>query len=112
MLSENPRHLIRDLTDKQFDFSIALTLMKAGYHVHRTGWNGRSMWVFIQKAYPQGIPINENTATATGLEQGTICRFLPYLMMKTADVSATFVHWTPSSSDLLGEDWMLGLKVV
>jgi hypothetical protein len=64
-----------------------------GGKVARAGWNGR------------GIPINANTAQATGIPQGTVCRFLPYIMMATAD--GAFVPWLCSQTDLLATDWML-----
>jgi len=63
------------------------------------------MYVVYQKAYPDGIPINENTSNATGIDRGTVCRFLPYIMMKTAAVLPTFVPWLASQTDLLSLDW-------
>ena len=90
---------------EQFDFSEALRRCKAGFKIQRTGWNGKGMFVVYQKAYPDGIPINKNTAEATGIPEGTICRFLPYLMMKTAD--GAFVPWLISQTDALAEDWSI-----
>lgn len=85
------------------DFSKALLLLKQGKKVARLGWNGREMWIVLQKAYPDGIPINKNTAEATGIAEGTVCRFLPYLMMKTAQND--FVPWLASQTDILADDW-------
>jgi hypothetical protein len=85
------------------DFSIALDWCKRGHKIQREGWNGKDMFVVYQKAYPEGIPINKNTAEATGIPEGTVCRFLPYLMMKTAD--GAFVPWLISQTDALAEDW-------
>lgn len=85
------------------NFSDALNQLKAGKKLARAGWNGKGMWIAMQKGYPDGIPINKNTAEATGLPEGTVCRFLPYLMMKTADNS--FVPWLASQTDILAEDW-------
>lgn len=87
------------------NFGEALEALKSGKKVARGGWNGRGMWLAYQKAYPDGIAINQNTAEATGLPAGTVCRFLPYLMMKTADNS--FVPWLASQTDILAEDWMV-----
>ena len=84
-------------------FEWALAKLRQGHKVARSGWNGKGMWIVLQKAYPDGIPINANTAEATGIAQGTVCKFLPYLMMKTADNS--FVPWLASQTDLLGLDW-------
>jgi hypothetical protein len=85
------------------DFGKALEALKQGKRVARAGWNGKGMWLAYQKAYPDGIAINANTAEATGLPQGTVCKFLPYLMMKTVDNS--FVPWLASQTDVLAEDW-------
>lgn len=76
-----------------------------GLKVARAGWNGKGMWLAYQKAYPDGIPINQNTADATGLPLGTVCKFLPYIMMRTA--GGEFVPWLCSQTDLLAEDWEL-----
>lgn len=78
-------------------------MRRHGLKVARAGWNGKGMFLVFQKAYPSGIPINENTAQATGLPVGTVCKFLPYIMMRTADGS--FVPWLCSQTDLLAEDW-------
>jgi hypothetical protein len=85
------------------DFGAALFELRSGNRVARDGWNGKGMWIVLQKAYPEGIPINRNTAEATGMPEGTVCRFLPYIMMKTADGS--FVPWLASQTDILAEDW-------
>ena len=87
----------------QLDFSEALLLLKQGHRLARVGWNGRGMFVAYQKGYPDGIPINKNTAEATGYLEGTVCRFLPYLILKTAD--GAFVPWLASQTDILAEDW-------
>lgn len=85
------------------DFGTALTALKQGNKVTRAGWNGKGMYVVHQKGYPDGIPINGNTAEATGIKAGTVCRFRPYLMMLTVD--RDFVPWVASQTDLLAEDW-------
>lgn len=85
------------------DFSWALGALKNGHKLSRSGWNGKEMFIVYQAGYPKGIAINRNTANATGLPEGTICKFQPYIMMKTAD--NTFVPWLASQSDLLANDW-------
>lgn len=90
---------------KNLSFSTALVFVKEGKKIARSGWNGKGMWLAYQKGYPDGIAINQNTADATGLPLGTVCRFSPYLMMKTADNS--FVPWLASQTDILAEDWMV-----
>lgn len=85
------------------DFSEALHRVKNGHLIHREGWNGHGMYVAHQAGYPDGIPINANTAQATGVQEGTLCHFRPYLMMCTAD--GDFVPWVASQTDLLADDW-------
>jgi hypothetical protein len=90
----------------QFDIGRAVNEMKYhGMKVRRSGWNGKGMFLVYQRGYPEGIPINENTANATGIPKGTVCRFLPYVTMCTAD--GAFVPWLCSQTDLLAEDWEL-----
>lgn len=87
----------------QQDFGWALTQLREGKKVQREGWNGKGMWLVLQEGYPNGVPINANTSRATGMPEGTVCRFLPYIMMKTADDS--FVPWLASQTDVLAHDW-------
>jgi hypothetical protein len=88
------------------DFSDALReCHHNGAKISRLGWNGKDMYVVFQPGYPDGIGINHNTAQATGLEPGTVCKFRPYLMMFTAQ--GDFVPWAASVSDMLAEDWIL-----
>lgn len=85
-------------------FGDAIQLMKdSGQKVRRAGWNGKGMRITLQKGYPEGIAINQNTADSTGIPAGTTCIFHPYLMMKAADGS--FFPWNPNQLDMLSEDW-------
>jgi len=88
-----------------YDFSDALNLCKMGHRITREGWSGKSQYVVFQKGYPEGIPINGNTAEATGIPEGTVCKFEPYLMFRNAQGS--FVPWLASQGDLLAEDWFV-----
>jgi hypothetical protein len=85
------------------DFGEALKMVKAGSHIARSGWNGKGMFLVYQKGYPDGVPVNKNTAEALGVPEGTVAKFLPYLMMRTVDGS--FVPWLASQTDILAEDW-------
>lgn len=86
-------------------FGHAIEALKTGHRVARSGWNGKGMYLAYQAGYPDGISINANTQKALGLPEGTICRFLPYLTMKTADGS--FVPWLASQTDMLANDWQI-----
>ena len=85
------------------DIGWAVKAMRDGFKVCRQGWNGRGMYLVRQAGYPAGIPINENTAKAIGEPVGTVKKFLPYVMMHTAQ--GDFIPWLCSQSDLLAEDW-------
>jgi hypothetical protein len=85
------------------DFSDALRMLNEGHRVRRDTWP-TGQYVVKQKGYPEGIPINRNTAEATGLAEGTVMRFSPYLMMY--DGHAYFESWTPNQSDLFDPRWV------
>jgi len=87
------------------DFSDALKYVRRGKKITRTTWNGKDQYVVFQKGYPEGIPINGNTAEATGIPIGTVCTFRPYLMFKTTNNE--FVPWIATQSDLLESDWTI-----
>lgn len=91
------------MTEQKNGIGWAVKNMRIGLRVCRAGWNGKGMYVVFQRAYPDGIPINANTAQATGLPEGTVCKFLPYVMMRTA--GGEFVPWLCSQTDLLAYDW-------
>lgn len=105
-MNEGERTAVQVASGTAGDIGWAVREMR--YHggkVQRAGWNGKGMYLVFQKGYPDGIPINANTAQATGIPQGTVCRFLPYVMMRTAD--GAFVPWLCSQTDLLANDWQL-----
>lgn len=81
----------------------AIEAMKSGSRVSREGWNGKGMWLAYQPGYPDGISINKNTSVAMGLPEGTVVKFLPYVMMRTA--TGECVPWLCSQTDLLAVDW-------
>lgn len=85
------------------NFQWALGQIKKGRRMKRTGWNGKGMFVVLQKGYPEGIPINKNTAEALGEPEGSVFAFLPYLLFRTA--GGEFVPWVASHTDLLADDW-------
>lgn len=62
-------------------------------------------YIFWQPGYPypQGIRINRNTAEATGLPEGTVCFFLPYMMKHLGN--NVFAPYTPTQDDLSATDW-------
>ena len=90
-----------------FNFGQAVADLKAGNKVARSGWNGKDMYITYQKGYPDGIAINKNTSEATGIPEGDVAKFLPYILMKVAGEDNTFVPWLASQTDILAEDWVI-----
>lgn len=86
-------------------FGVALEMAKKGAKIVRSGWNGKGMFIVYQKAYPNGIPCNQQTAEAWGLEPGELFRCEPYLQIKM--VNGSHSMWIPSINDCLAEDWSI-----
>ena len=87
------------------NFGQALKALKEGKKVTRSGWNGKGLFVVYQKAYPNGIPCNKQTAEAWGLNEGDTFKCEPYFQINT--VSGSHAMWVPSIGDCLAEDWEL-----
>jgi hypothetical protein len=66
-------------------FGSAIDWLKSGARVARAGWNGKGMWLDLQR------PDEHSKMT------------LPYIFMKT--VQGDNVPWLASQTDMLAEDW-------
>ncbi len=83
------------------DFQSALSLLKIGKCVARSGWNGTGMFLYLVKGSEFVVnrpPLNEIMA------EGTVVSYRAHIDMKTAD--GTCVPWLASQSDLLEDDWV------
>lgn len=69
------------------DFGWAIDALKSDKRVARDGWNGRGMWLALQR------PDEQSKMT------------LPYIYMST--VTGDLVPWLASQTDMLAEDWHL-----
>ena len=69
------------------DFSQALVQLKEDKKITREGWNGKDMYLELQRP-------DENSKMT-----------LPYIFMVT--VTKDLVPWLASQSDLLVEDWKI-----
>jgi hypothetical protein len=67
-------------------FGDAIVELKSGGRVCRAGWNGKDMWLELQR------PDAHSKMT------------LPYIYMYTAQ--GDLVPWLASQTDMLAEDWM------
>ncbi len=73
------------------DFGHALSFIKTGARAHRTGWNGKGMWLELQS------PDKNSKMT------------LPYLYLNypsdSVNTPGARVPWLASQTDILAEDW-------
>lgn len=83
------------------DFGEALAILLDGGMVRRRAWGGR--WVVLQRGYPEGIPVNAQTAEVIREPEGTVRRFRRYLL--TAHQDGTLGPWDISQEDVLADDW-------
>ena len=84
------------------DFSAALTYLKSGHRVARSGWNGKGMFIFLV----DGSQFKVNRPPLLGIyPEGTEIRYHAHVDMKTAD--GMVVPWVCSQTDMLAVDWGL-----
>lgn len=80
---------------RDVSFSVALEQVKIGRRIARSGWNGKGLWVQIQR------PDAHSKMT------------LPYLYMEypvdAANTPGARVPWLASQTDILAEDWVVGV---
>lgn len=68
------------------DIGWAAQHLQDGGRVRRSGWNGKGMWLELQRPNSTGIKMT-----------------LPYMFISTAE--GELVPWTCSQTDLLATDW-------
>ena len=77
----------------QFDFAVALRELKEGNRVARNGWNGKGLWLELQR------PDARSKMT------------LPYIFISypedAQNTPGARVPWLASQTDLLADDWTL-----
>ena len=91
-------------TNQEFNmnFSSALTELKQGYRVQRSGWHGKGMFLFIVKGDAVQRAINERYGNPDVPELGM--PVVDAIYMKTAD--SKLVPWLASQTDILADDWV------
>lgn len=80
------------------NFSDALTALKDGKAIYRTGWNAGGQYIYLVEA--ASYPAQTDIAKA---EFGDEVPYGPYLAIKT--VQHNVVPWLASQTDLLADDW-------
>ena len=82
----NPKG-IQQVGIDMMDFGQALTQLRAGEKIAREGWNGKGMFLSLQR------PDRHSLMT------------LPYIFMVT--VEGDLVPWLASQTDILAYDWVV-----
>lgn len=89
-VTRNAQLTVKRLYDS-FEIEVVANFWDADLRQHvervaRAGWNGKGMWLALQRPDAGGKMT------------------LPYIYMKTADDQ--LVPWLASQTDMLGEDWL------
>jgi hypothetical protein len=78
---------------EEFNFGSALEYLKSGKQVARKGWNGKGLWLELQRP-------DENSKMT-----------LPYIYINypndAKNTPGARVPWLASQTDMLAEDWEL-----
>lgn len=96
------------------NFGMAIEALKDGFSIARAGWNGKGMFVYLNRGSYDAEPLSglpgqpaEMDGISTALfdigDVGTSTR-LPNINMRTAS-GATVTGWLASQTDMLAEDW-------
>lgn len=91
-----------NIIDQDLSFERALSWLKMGKPVRRSGWNGKGMFLYLVPAarYPA------QTAVAKAFwGENALVPYGGYIAMKTAQDNV--VPWLASQTDLLADDWCL-----
>lgn len=81
----------RDIT-ANMSFGHAVEMLKRGWCVSRAGWNGRGMWLSLNRG-----------AFFCEPQRGKNIELEDHIVMKTADDK--FIPWLASQADVLADDW-------
>lgn len=82
------------------DFAWAITQLKKGSKVCRSGWNGKGMFLFLVP----GSTFKVNRPPLMGIyPEGTEINYHAHVDMKTAQ--GDVVPWLCSQTDMLATDW-------
>ena len=90
-ISWSPKEVFEKIYRKieAMSFDLAVEAMKLGKKVCRTGWNGKGMYIYLDKIMQ--------------LDKEPIC---PFISMHTAQGECQ-PGWLVSQADILAEDWII-----
>lgn len=88
------------------DFGKAISALKEGKKVARTGWNGKGMYLILVPGTPEitpraGTPYHDAIGDSA-------CEILPHIDMWTVNAHgrrAFLPGWLASQTDMLSDDW-------
>lgn len=95
------------------DFGSAIVALKQGKSVARAGWNGKGMFLFLNRGSADFPADEQRVPNIDGVpsdlfengDTGTVTR-LPNINMRSAS-GATVTGWLASQTDILAEDWII-----
>lgn len=82
----------------RFNFSEAIKLLKQGFKLRRKGWNGKGIFIELQKP-------DENSK----MTQPYVYIVTSFLQSDNTWAPKGVVPWAPSQTDLLAEDWEVAI---
>ena len=85
-------------------FGDAITMLKRGHKVARNGWNGKGMWIILNKGRVVENLEPNSFYERCGFEAPVVIQ--DHIDMKAADGSMV-VGWLASQTDMLAEDWVI-----
>ena len=92
-------------------FGAAINSVKAGLRAARKGWNGKGMFIYLNRGSTAVLPERGTTIECVSDhlfdlgDDGTVTR-LPNINMQSASGS-TVTGWLASQTDLLADDWIV-----
>lgn len=110
------------MENETLTFGAALDALKRGHRIARAGWNGKGMFIYLNKGSfdhdmlgfkPGENPVADHPSTIDGIslglfdtgDAGTVTR-LPNINMRSASGS-TVTGWLASQTDMLAQDWAI-----
>lgn len=94
-------------------YEFALVALKHGGQVCREGWNGKKMYVFVQKGSHDARDAKQGRIASVDRrlfevgDLGTVTR-MPCFCMRAAG-GEIVTGWLASQTDMLAEDWYVAL---
>ncbi|EMX9856216.1 TPA: DUF2829 domain-containing protein [Klebsiella michiganensis] len=91
-------------------FGLAVEALKQGKTISRAGWNGKGMYLWLNRgAFAGEPPVSHIQGVSTAFfdaYEGDVITRIPNINMRSADGS-TVTGWLASQTDILAEDWVI-----